>query len=113
MKVLVCGGRDLERRHYRFLERVLDLLDVSAIVSGGAPGADSLASLYASENNIPIFVYPAKWHKFGWGAGPKRNQAMLDEQDVDLVVAMPGGRGTADMKRRALEKGVPVVTIEK
>lgn len=44
----------------------------------------------------------------GKAAGPIRNQRMLDEGKPDLVVAFPGGRGTADMVRRAKAAGVPV-----
>jgi predicted Rossmann-fold nucleotide-binding protein len=33
---------------------------------------------------------------------------MLSEGKPDLVIAFPGGRGTADMIRQAKEAGVPV-----
>ena len=36
---------------------------------------------------------------------------MLDEGRPDFVVAFPGGRGTADMCRRAREAGLEVVEI--
>jgi hypothetical protein len=39
-----------------------------------------------------------------------RNQAMLDYGKPDLVVAFPGGKGTADMVRRARVAGVKVLT---
>jgi hypothetical protein len=45
---------------------------------------------------------------FGRSGGPKRNQQMLEEGKPDLVLAFPGGRGTADMVRRA-PSGVPKV----
>ena len=41
----------------------------------------------------------------------KLEQIMLDEGKPDLVVAFPGGRGTADMIRKAEGAGVPVVTV--
>jgi hypothetical protein len=34
---------------------------------------------------------------------------MLDEGTPDMVVAFPGGRGTADMKMRARLAGVEVI----
>jgi hypothetical protein len=37
----------------------------------------------------------------GRAAGPRRNQRMLEDFRPDLVVAFPGGRGTAYMVRRA------------
>lgn len=37
---------------------------------------------------------------------------MLQEGKPDLVVAFPGGRGTAHMTRIAQEAGVPVVVVQ-
>lgn len=53
-------------------------------------------------------MYPANWLKYGRMAGAMRNQQMLDEEEVDLVVAFPGGKGTADMVRRARAAGIEV-----
>jgi hypothetical protein len=36
---------------------------------------------------------------------------MLDEGKPDLVVAFPGGRGTADMVSVARAKGIEVIVI--
>ena len=51
---------------------------------------------------------PADWKRYGRGAGPARNQAMLVEFNPQLLVAFPGGKGTADMVRRAQKAGVRV-----
>lgn len=37
---------------------------------------------------------------------------MIDEGKPDLVVALPGGRGTADMVRRAKKHGIEVVEVK-
>jgi hypothetical protein len=42
-------------------------------------------------------------------AGPIRKQQMLDEGKPDLVVAFPGGRGTAHMVRIARAAGIEVI----
>jgi hypothetical protein len=47
----------------------------------------------------------------GKAAGPIRNQRMIDEGKPDLVIAFPGGRGTADMVSRAKKAGIPVQEI--
>jgi hypothetical protein len=39
----------------------------------------------------------AEWERLGRKAGPIRNQRMLEEGKPDLVVAFPGGTGTAGM----------------
>ena len=110
MRVLVCGGRQYRDRH-----RLEDLLDayrkawtISHIISGGAPGADRLAEQWADDRQIPCLLYPAQWKRYGVSAGPIRNQQMLDEGRPDLVLAFPGGKGTADMTRRAHNAGVTV-----
>lgn len=109
MRVLVCGGRDYADR--RCVYAVLDDLAGHAeeIICGGANGADALARDWAAYRSIPCHVYNADWETHGRKAGPLRNQKMLDEGKPDLVIAFPGGRGTADMLRRAERAGVAIV----
>lgn len=99
MKVLVCGGRDFADAE--MLDKALRKYNPTLIIHGGAKGADRLAGQWAIDHHIPVTCYPAEWEVYGPGAGPKRNQLMLDEEKPDVVVAMPGGKGTADMVRRA------------
>lgn len=109
MRVLVCGGRDYYDR--AFLWGYLDHLgppEVSAIISGMATGADTLAARWGKQLGIPVYEFHADWNKHKRAAGPIRNQRMLDEGKPDLVIAFPGGRGTADMVRRARAAGVRV-----
>jgi hypothetical protein len=46
-------------------------------------------------------------------SGPLRNQRMLDEGKPDLVVAFPGGGGTKDMVRRAVQAGVIIHEVNR
>lgn len=123
MKVLVCGGRDYN--DYDRMRSVLDSIcdefglwdegrlvpkDIT-IIHGGARGADRLADQWAVTNWVPIKEYKADWAKYGKSAGHRRNQEMLDKAKPDLVIAFPGGRGTADMVRRAKQAGVEVREI--
>lgn len=82
------------------------------IISGCAKGADSVAVDWSIVNWLPCHKYSADWETHGKAAGPIRNQQMLDEGKPDLVVAFPGGKGTADMVRRAKKAGVKVRVIE-
>src|SRR5690606_11824331 len=76
------------------------------LVHGGAPGADSEAAYVAAYLlEWPVEAHPADWQRHGRAAGPIRNQQMVDS-GADLVIAFPGGRGTADLIRRA--PGIPV-----
>ncbi len=114
MRVLVCGGRDYDdhERVYAVLDFIAaeaeDSLDpVDTVIQGAASGADHLASCWATARKVKVEGYRADWHNLGAAAGPIRNQKMLAEGRPDLVVAFPGGRGTADMVRRAKAAGIP------
>lgn len=106
MRLLVCGGRDYSDRDT--LWRRLDELQPAKIIHGGASGADNLAWEYAHRNKVWWSVYPADWKRYGKRAGPMRNQEMIDHGKPDAVLAAPGGKGTADMIRRAKAAGIPV-----
>lgn len=111
MKVLVCGGRDFS--DYAKLQETLDKYTITEIIHGGARGADTLADAYATlYKNIPCKEYKADWTKYGKGAGFIRNQQMLDEEHPDMVIAFPGGAGTADMVRRSKGQGYRVVEVQ-
>jgi hypothetical protein len=104
VRVLVCGGRDFEDAE--MVRDVLSVLPISALIEGGARGADRLAREYAKSRAIPLQSYRAEWDRLGRAAGPLRNRKMLVEGRPDLVVAFPGGRGTADMVQQARAAGV-------
>ncbi len=88
----------------------LDALQPSVVIQGGCPtGADALARAWATDRNVECWTVDADWEKYGSAAGPIRNAQMLEETSPDLVLAFPGGRGTADMVKRAKAAGVQVV----
>lgn len=115
-RVLVCGGRDFDDAAAigDVLRRVIwsERHGIAVIIHGGARGADILAGQFAVNECIPVEVYPADWQRDGKAAGPIRNSRMLAEGKPDLVVAFPGGRGTADMVRKAEKAGVRVITAQ-
>jgi hypothetical protein len=109
IRLLVCGGRDFA--DIGRLDHVLSAYygHIVLLIHGGARGADNLAGAWAMARKIPVRVYPVNWKKYGRSAGPIRNQQMLEDARPDLVIAFPGRKGTADMVRRALIAGVPVI----
>jgi hypothetical protein len=134
VKVLVCGGRYYARvprfcegeeyarlgaraRHEKdILETVMaELWDggkgMRHLVHGGALGADMAAGHWAERHGVFQEVYEADWDGYGRAAGPMRNRLMLDDSRPDLVVAFPGGRGTANMVSIARMKNYPVREI--
>lgn len=114
LRIIVCGGRDFD--DYTTVRRALFALHegprgpVKCVFHGNARGADSEADRWCREFRISAFPCPAEWAKYGRRAGPIRNQNMLGNK-VDLVLAFPGGAGTADMKKRARKAGVEVIEI--
>lgn len=120
MKVLVCGGRQYGDAHK--VDRVLAelLLDryqptakkqAHVIIEGGAPGADHLARKWAERYGIHCATVKARWANYNAAAGPLRNAVMLS-LGPDLVVAFPGGVGTANMVRQAEAAGVEVMRVQ-
>jgi predicted Rossmann-fold nucleotide-binding protein len=110
MRVLVCGGRDY--RNVSAVRHALDVLHarrgITLIIEGGATGADQLAREWAQRRCIEFKTFDADWKALGKRAGPLRNQRMINEGKPDGAVAFPGGRGTADMIRRAEAAGLKV-----
>jgi predicted Rossmann-fold nucleotide-binding protein len=109
MKALVCGGRNFDDKDLVY--EALDRISPSVVITGGATGADSLAVSWAMRRGVHYRTYPAEWGKYGAAAGPMRNQKMFDEEDPDVVIAFPGGRGTADTLRRAYDNGADVIIV--
>ena len=121
MRVLVCGGRDYSDSPALF--RALDAIDrehgITCIIHGGASGADDIAHSWWTRRYVDrkrpgwftLAVCRPDWSAAGKAAGPQRNQMMLERGKPDMVLAAPGGRGTADMVRRAREAGVTVIEV--
>ena len=109
-RVLVCGGRNYS--NYKRVAEFLASIEPTVVIHGGARGADSLAGRWARENNVKEEVYPAKWNLYGRAAGPIRNRQMLEESKPDLVVAFPGGSGTAHMIGIAVDNITPVLEVD-
>ena len=115
-RVLVCGGRSYDNREavavalhpYRppFRDRVENV-----IIHGGAEGADELADDWARQNTVQREVYRPDWRQHGRAAGPLRNARMIAEGKPDIVIAFPGGKGTADCIRKARAAGIPVIEV--
>jgi hypothetical protein len=112
MRILVCGGRDYtdERRVFHELDTLHDGVNVTHVIVGGARGADQLGLQWAVSRAIPRTVVPADWERHGKSAGPIRNAKMLSKRP-DLVVAFPGGKGTANMIQISRKAGVEVREI--
>lgn len=110
--VLVTGGREYDDVGTVFdcLTQLDEQFERMIVVHGNARGADKLAYKVCDEVGIEQAAIPAAWKKYHKASGPIRNRLMLDLFNIDLVVAFPGGTGTADMCEQAEAKGIPVLT---
>lgn len=121
MKILVCGGRDMDRvSAFNWLNSyaldeiahasgVCSDLRIERVIHGGCRGADEGAGDWAKSEHIPVVACPADWKKHGKSAGPIRNREMIRIHQPDYVIALPGGKGTADMIKAAESAGIPVI----
>lgn len=110
MRVLVCGDRNFRSpaQVFRELEWMHQCYKFTALMQGGAPGVDTMARDWAATHpEIERYVCKADWETHGRAAGPIRNAKML-EWKPDLVVAFPGGKGTANMVKLAKAAGIKV-----
>lgn len=115
MRILVCGGRDYinERKVFAILCEYKDI--VTVIIHGAQRGADLIAQDWAIINHITDLPFPvtkADWERFGKPAGHMRNKKMLEQGRPDLVIAFPGGPGTANMIAQAEKAHVTIRRIE-
>lgn len=114
MRVLVTGGRTFQDRDW--LWAALDLLHgmspITEIIEGGAAGADNRAQEWAFRREVRCTTVPAQWEKHGRSAGYIRNSEMA-KLNPGIVLACPGGKGTANMVKVAVDAGLNVIFLEK
>jgi hypothetical protein len=113
MKLLICGDR--RWTNGALIEKWIATLKPTLIIHGGCRGADILAGEAAKRLGVKVSVFMPDWARFGRGAGPVRNQQMLDEGNPDRILAfhndLAHSRGTIDMVRRAKRAGLDVRVI--
>lgn len=114
MRVLVCGGREFSNTKlaYSVLDNLHKQQPVGVLIEGDARGADRIAGYWARRNRVDNLKFHANWEKHGKKAGYLRNKQMLEEGGPDLVIAFPGGKGTAMMIELAQKAGVPTRIIK-
>jgi len=119
MIILVTGDRHW--KDYNVIYRELSKYPPGTIlVHGTAKGADSLADIAGERLKFDIKPFQPKWHIYGRGAGPIRNQEMLNwilarKDEPKKVLAfhknLAESLGTKDMVTRAKKAGLEVELI--
>ncbi|MCP9824912.1 SLOG family protein [Synechococcus sp. EJ6-Ellesmere] len=130
--IVAGGGRDLAWPHQRVAAELLARSGsrlVHLLLHGGARGADAAIARAAHQLGWSALVLPAEWRRHGRAAGPIRNRELLelavaraeahtspDDSTSVLVVAFPGGAGTASLvqqaRRMASRSPVPIAVVE-
>lgn len=111
-RVLCFGGRDfadaaaVDRSLAAFFDR--NGATPSAVIHGGARGADSLCGSWGKRRGLCVIRVDANWDFFNNRAGPVRNGWMLQFCFPTYGIGFPGGSGTRDMAERLRVAGVPV-----
>ena len=126
------GGRDLAWPQQRVAAELLARSSgrlVHLLLHGGARGADAAIGRAAQQLGWSALVMPAQWQLHGRAAGPIRNRELLQQAIAKavahtspgslasvLVVAFPGGPGTASLvreaRRMASHSPVPISVAE-
>jgi hypothetical protein len=126
------GGRDLAWPQQRVAAELLARSGgrlVHLLLHGGARGADAAIGRAAQQLGWSALVMPAQWQLHGRAAGPIRNRELLEQAIAKavahtspgslasvLVVAFPGGPGTASLvreaRRMASHSPVPISVAE-
>ena len=122
------GGRDLAWPHQRVAAELLARTGgrlLHSLHHGGVRGADAAIGRAAHQLGWSSLVMPAQWQRHGRAAGPIRNRELLEQAVARavahtspgsiasvLVVAFPGGAGTASLvqqaRRLAARSPVPI-----
>lgn len=115
-RVAVIGSRTFTDR-----QRLYDVLNknkdkIKLIVSGGANGADTLATNWASDYGVPYLVFPALWRDpetgiHDRGAGFRRNRHIIEYSDVVIAFYDGVSRGTANSLEIAKQLNKPIKII--
>ena len=107
MKILIAGSR------------TIDMFDLSPyipkettlIISGGAPGIDTLAEKYADEHKISKLILLPQYNLYGKAAPIKRNQTMVDIADTVIIIWNGQSRGTKYTLQYARKENKNVILI--
>jgi predicted Rossmann fold nucleotide-binding protein DprA/Smf involved in DNA uptake len=115
-KLAVVGSRTFDDKQKLYEVLTKNRERIKLIVSGGAQGADTLATQWAADYGMPYLVFPALWRDpetlvFDKGAGFRRNRYIVEHSDVIMAFWDGKSNGTAHTIDMAKQAGKPVHII--
>lgn len=124
LRLAVTGGRAYPDRDavWQTLDATHACLPIAELAHGacvdrtgalcGADGhADGWALARGYVLDTTLHRYPADWTRHPRAAGPIRNRMMLRNFAPGVLIAFPGGNGTADCVRAAQQLGICVLDL--
>lgn len=116
--VIFSGGRDFcDRELFDSIMELYVAQDDIVYVGDCPSGLDAMVRAFGHEWQR---IFKADWRKYGRSAGPRRNadmcRAAMEFAENNgypvLLIAFPGGRGTASCVQQARRYGIPVMAMQ-
>lgn len=112
MRTIIAGSRSLTDPAL-LDQAVLDALlfagiNPTVVLSGAAPGVDTLGEAWAAAQGLPAERYPAPWARYPKTAGRMRNVQMSRRADALIAVWDGSSPGTRHMISLMRKRGAPV-----
>ena len=107
MRIVICGGSNyrLMPGDYRRLDTLRAELGITALLSGGTPGAELGAEVWAATRNVTIRRFDAERVHTDH---PTAVHHGLASAVADAIVALPGGRNLPATLERARASGLRI-----
>lgn len=106
----MAGTRSIPTvRARRLLDLQLKRIQPKVIVHGASGNVDRAAGEWAHANGIPQHQFPPAFDKYGEGAGPARNQTIVDMSGYLVLIWNGRSPGSKDILIRALKRGLVVI----
>lgn len=111
MKCIIAGSRTI--LDYQVVKKAIvdSGWDITEVVSGKAPGVDTLGELWAKNNGIPVKPFPANWEAYYTQAGPIRNRQMAEYADALILVWDGNSSGSRDMLKKAKTQKLKIYVV--
>lgn len=108
MKTIIAGSRSINSLNLVYKAVKDSSFIITEVVSGGARGIDSLAVVFAKQENIPYIIMRADWDRYGKSAGFRRNGEMANYAEALIAIWDGESRGTMHMINIAKERKLKV-----
>jgi uncharacterized phage-like protein YoqJ len=102
LKVAVIGSRSLTVDVEPYIPK-----EAKTIISGGAKGVDRCAAEFAKKAGLELIEFLPDYRRYGRGAPLRRNDQIINEADIVVVIWDGASRGTRYQIEQAKKKGKP------